>query len=358
VVVTRGSFVESVHRGHVVAVDGRGRVVAQLGSAGAVAYMRSATKPFQAMPLVASGAADRFGLNDAELAVACGSHDATPAHTEAVLSILKKAGLSVSDLKCGAHEPYSKETAAALRERGERPTALHNNCSGKHAGMLALALHLGADARTYDRADNPVQRAVFRAVSDFSGLPAEGLEYAFDGCGVPTFALTLETMARMFARLVAPPRAGDGAAPAGGDEAAEPARGAVASNVARRVVGVMLAHPEMVEGDGELDTELMRAGAGRLVSKVGAEGVYAAGVLPCRRWPDGLGAAFKIEDGDKGDRARSPAAVELLRQLGALSDEEAASPALSELARRTLKNHRGDEVGEVRPAFRLSLPSA
>jgi L-asparaginase II len=360
VLVTRGSFVESVHRGHVVASDGRGRVVARLGSAEAVAYMRSATKPFQALPLVSSGAADRFGLTDAELAIACGSHDATPAHTETVLSMLKKAGLSVSDLKCGSHEPYSKETAEALRRRGEPPTALHNNCSGKHAGMLALALHLGAEAATYDLPENPVQRAVFRAVSDFSGVPAGELEYATDGCGVPTFALPVETMARMFARLVAPARteAGGGTDAEGGTgpggATPESVRRVVGAGVARRIVEAMLAHPEMVEGEGELDTELMRAGAGRLISKVGAEGVYAAGVLPCERWPDGLGLAFKIEDGDKGDRARSAAAVELLRQLGVLTGEAVASPPLSKLAGQTLRNHRGDEVGEVRPAFRLS----
>ncbi len=352
VLVTRGSFVESVHRGHVVAVDGRGRVVARLGSAGAVAYMRSATKPFQALPLVSTGAADRFGLNAAELAVACGSHDATPAHTDAVLSLLKKAGLSASDLKCGAHEPYSKEAAERLRERGESPTALHNNCSGNHAGLLALAQHLGADVRTYDRPDNPAQRAVFRVVAEFSGVPEGDLEYATDGCGIPTFALSVEAMARMFARLVAPAGAEGGGAPADGGTAAG-VRRTVSANVARRVVEAMAEHPEMVEGDGELDTELMRACAGRLVSKVGAEGIYAAGVLPCERWPDGLGLAFKIEDGDKGDRARSPAAVELLRQLGALPGEAAAAPPLSKLARQTLKNHRGDEVGEARAVFRL-----
>ncbi|MET0625410.1 MAG: asparaginase [Pyrinomonadaceae bacterium] len=331
VVVTRGSFVESVHRGHVVALDGRRRLVARLGSAGAVSFMRSATKPFQALPLVASGAADRFGLNASELAVACGSHDATPAHTDAVLSLLRKAGLNASDLKCGAHEPYSKEAAEALRARGESPGALHNNCSGNHAGLLALARHLGADVRTYDRPDNPAQRAVFRAVSEFSGISEGELEHATDGCGIPTFALSVETVARMFARLVA--HAG--------------------SEGVGAVVGAMTQHPEMVEGDGELDTELMRACAGRLVSKVGAEGVYAAGVLPCERWPDGLGLAFKIEDGDKGDRARPPAAVELLRQLGVLSGDEAAAPPLSKLAGQTLKNHRGDRVGEVRPVFRL-----
>ncbi|HEX8354504.1 MAG TPA: asparaginase [Pyrinomonadaceae bacterium] len=351
VVVTRGSFVESVHRGHVVAVDGRGRVVARLGSADASAFMRSATKPFQALPLVSSGAADRFGLTEAELAVACGSHDATPAHTSAVLSMLTKAGLSASDLKCGAHEPYSKEAAEGLRSRGESPTALHNNCSGNHAGLLALASHLGADVGTYDRPENPAQRAVFRAVSQFSGLPEDGLEYATDGCGIPTFFLSLTAMANMFARLVAPADAGADGESAGG-ASHESARRVFGAYVARRIVGAMLKHPEMVEGDGELDTELMRAGGGRLVSKVGAEGIYAAGVLPCGRWPDGLGLAFKIEDGDKGDRARSPVAVELLRQLGVLGEEERRP--LSGLARQTLRNHRGDEVGEVRTIFALN----
>lgn len=334
--VTRGSSVESVHRGHVVAVDGRGRAVAVLGSADAVAFIRSAAKPFQAVPLVASGAAERFALDDRELAVACGSHDATPAHTETVVSMLTKAGLAASDLNCGAHEPYSKEAAEGLKARGERPNPLHNNCSGNHAGMLALAQHLGADLSTYHKPDNPAQRAVVRAVSRFSGLAAEEIEYAVDNCAAPTFALSVGTMALMFARLVAP-------------ESQEPAE----AEAARRIVGAMTAHPEMVEGDGELDTELMRAARGRLVSKVGAEGIYAAGVLPCERWPAGLGLACKIEDGDKGDRARARVAVEALRQLGALGEDELKS--LSEFAHQTLRNHRGEEVGEVRAAFRLPL---
>ena len=346
VLVTRGAFVESLHRGHVVAVDGRGRTVAVLGSAEAVAFIRSAAKPFQALPLVASGAAERFGLEDRELAVACGSHDATPAHTEAVVSMLKKAGLSVSDLNCGAHEPYSKEAAEDLKSRGERPSAVHNNCSGNHAGMLALAQHLGADVSTYHQPENPAQRAVFRAVSQFSGLAVEELGYATDNCAAPTFALSVGVVARMFARLVAPAEAWEGAA--GGN-----VREVIGAHVARRIVGAMTAHPEMVEGEGELDTELMRAAPGRLVSKVGAEGVYAAGVLPCERWPDGLGLACKLEDGDKGDRARPRLAVEALRQLGILSAHELQS--LSRFARQTLHNHRGEEVGEVRPAFQLSV---
>src|SRR3712207_3321334 len=280
VLVTRGSFVESVHAGHLAALDGDGRTVASLGSPDAVCFMRSATKPFQALPLVASGAADRFRFCSREIAIACGSHNGEPAHTETVLSMLSKTGLDASDLKCGAHEPYSQETAARLRERGEKPTALHNNCSGKHAGMLALALHLGAETSGYDRPDGPVQRAVFRAVSHFSGVDEGELRFGTDGCGVPTFALTVRAMALMFARFVS------GAAGAE-DVTPEALRGVVGANAARRIIDSALAHPDMVEGDGELDTELMRAGKGRLISKVGAEGVYCAGVLPCERWPRG-----------------------------------------------------------------------
>ncbi|HJQ33825.1 MAG TPA: asparaginase [Pyrinomonadaceae bacterium] len=342
--VTRGPSVESFHRGHLVAVEGGGRLVARLGSGAAVAFMRSATKPFQALPLVASGAADRFGFVGRELAIACGSHNGERAHTDAVRSMLSKAGLSVSDLRCGAHEPYGKGAAEELRAKGERPTALHNNCSGKHAGMLALALHLGAPTVDYLKPESPVQRAVFRAVSHYAEVPEAELEFATDGCGVPTFALTIEQMARMFARLVAH---ADADARLG-----EELRGVVCRESAQRVLSVMLAYPEMVEGEGELDTELMRAGAGRFVSKVGAEGVYAAGVLPCERWPKGLGLAFKIEDGDKGDRARNVAAVASLGRLGVLGDAELKS--LAAFAHKTLTNHRGDEVGEVRPSQALS----
>jgi L-asparaginase II len=335
--VTRGSFVESVHRGHLAALDGEGRLVARVGSPEAVTFMRSAAKPFQAVPLVASGAAGRFGLEARELAVACGSHDGERVHTEAVLSVLSKVGLSVADLKCGPQEPYGKEAAERLRARGGRPTALHNNCSGKHAGMLALARHLGAPTENYFEPSHPVQREVFRAVARFAGVPADSLEFAVDGCGVPTFALTVGTMALMFARFVA---AGEGF-------------GAEEREAARRIVGAVCAHPLMVEGEGELDTELMRAGGRRFISKVGAEGVYTAGVLPCQEWPRGLGLAFKIEDGDRGDRARPVAAVEALRQLGVTGREETG--ALAKFARQTVRNRRGEEVGEVRPAFDLRV---
>jgi L-asparaginase II len=333
--VWRGQMVESCHRGHVAAVDGDGRLVARLGEPETVTYLRSSAKPFQALPLVASGAADRFGFGPREIAVACGSHSGEPVHEEVVAGMLKKIGLGESALKCGTHEPFSPEATRELRRRGERPRVLQNNCSGKHAGMLALALHLGAPVETYDRPDNPVQRAILRAVAQFSALHEGEIAAATDGCGVPVFALPVRAMALMYARLVAPG--------AGLDDAA----GAAAS----RIVAAMTGAPEMVGGTRErLDTEMMRVTNGRIVSKIGAEGVYTVGVLPCERFPRGLGLALKIEDGEDR-RARPTVVIESLRQLGAL--DAGASAQLEPYASFPIRNHSGEVVGGVRAAFEL-----
>ncbi|MFL6227191.1 MAG: asparaginase [Pyrinomonadaceae bacterium] len=333
--VTRGGITESRHRGHVCAVDGDGSVVAFLGSPETVSYLRSSSKPHQAIPLVASGAADRFNFTPQEIAIACGSHSGEPVHTETVAGMLRKIGLDESALKCGAHEPYSKETARALGERGEEPTALHNNCSGKHAGMLALALQLGARVEAYDEPSSPVQLAISRIIEQFSSIPLEDVAVGTDGCGVPTFGVTVRAMALMAVRLVAPLAEWNTAVRA----------------AARRIVAAMTSHPLMIEGTNEMDTELITLTKGRLVSKVGAEGVYTAAVLPCAEYPRGLGVAIKLEDGDRKERARPVAVVETLRQLGLLRAAEL--DALSRFAGDTLTNHRGDRVGEVCAAFEL-----
>jgi L-asparaginase II len=333
--VTRGPITESRHRGHVVAVDGDGRTVASLGAPETVSYLRSSLKPHQGIPLVASGAADRFGFDEQEIAIACGSHSAEPFHTQTVARMLRKIGLDEGALKCGAHEPYSKETAEGLRARGEKPTALHNNCSGKHAGMLALSRHLGAPPELYDDPAGAVQQAALRAVSQFSGLDVDEIVLGTDGCGVPVFGLSVREMALTYARLVAPPQGFD----AGTRAACE------------RLTSAMNARPELVGGTHErFDTEVMRAGRGRLVSKIGAEGVYTAGVLPCERWPKGLGLAFKIEDGEDR-RARSTIAIEALRQLDVLVED--AYKTLSPYASFPVQNHRGEKVGQIRASFRL-----
>ncbi|HEY0079685.1 MAG TPA: asparaginase [Pyrinomonadaceae bacterium] len=336
--VRRGSITESRHRGHIVAVDSDGIILARFGSPDALTYLRSSAKPFQTFPLVATGAADRFGLDEREIAIACGSHNGDPIHVETVSSILGKIGLDASALKCGTHEPYSPEAARALRESGTEPSVLHSNCSGKHAGMLALALHLGAPIETYDQPDNPVQLSIARAVEHFSGVPLEDIAVGIDGCGVPVHGVPLRAMALMYARLVVPPATFD----------------STTRDASRRIVASMLSHPEMIGGETEsLDTALMRVVPGSLIAKAGAEGLFTAGVLPSERWPRGLGLAIKIEDGDKGSRARRPVVVETLGQLGLLSDD--ALRALSPYAVSPIKNHRSETVGEVRASFQLQL---
>ena len=168
-------------------------------------YLRSSGKAFQALPVVASGAADRFGFTEQETAIACGSHNGEPIHVETVRSMLQKIGLDESALKCGAHEPYSVDVARELIRQGKRPTQIQNNCSGKHAAMLALAKHFNAPTETYDELENPVQQMILQAVSEFSGVPAQDIAIGIDGCGVPVFGISVRAMTLMYARLVSPP---------------------------------------------------------------------------------------------------------------------------------------------------------
>lgn len=335
--VRRGAITESRHRGHVVAVDGDGLIVAQLGAPETLTYLRSSAKPHQAVPLVVSGALDHYNFNERELAVACASHSGESIHVETVAGMLEKIGVPSSALKCGVHEPFSQAETRRLRENREQPNVLQNNCSGKHAGMLALALHLDAPTETYDQPDNPVQLNIGRAVEQFSGVPLEDIAVGIDGCGVPVFGVTVRAMALMYARMVAPP--------ADFDEATRAACG--------RIVNAMTSYPELVGGTIErLDTEMMRATKGALISKVGAEGVYTVGVLPCERWPRGLGLALKIEDGED-HRARPVVVIESLRQLGVLTGE--AYEAVKPYSNFPVRNRRGEMVGEVRPAFELEF---
>jgi L-asparaginase II len=334
--IRRGAITESRHRGHIVVVEPDAKIVAHLGAPENVTFLRSSAKPFQAIPLLVSGAADHFDFTDEEVALACGSHNGEPVHTEIAARMLEKIGLGVEALKCGVHEPYSQRAAADLRARGELPNALHNNCSGKHAGMLAVAKHLGAPIETYDLPENPVQLAIGRVVEQFSGIPMEDLAVGIDGCGVPVFGITIKAMAVAFARLIKPP-----------EEFDQPTKDASA-----RIIKVMMTFPELIGGTHDrLDTEIMKAAPGKIVSKVGAEGVYTAGIVPQEKWPNGLGIALKIEDGDD-HRARPTVVIEALRQLGVLHDE--SLEAVARYAFFPVKNRRGDVVGEIRASFALS----
>lgn len=331
--VIRGETVESIHRGHLIVVDGDGQGIFSLGNPETVTFFRSSAKPFQTMPFITSGAASAFGFSEKEIALACGSHSGEKMHTETVEQMLEKIGLSEADLRCGTHLPFNEKRAEEMIRAGEKLTQLHNNCSGKHSAMLAFAKHCGADLKTYDLPEHPIQKAILQCVSDFTDISLDEIKIGIDGCAAPNFAVPISAMAKSFARLVFPPESFD-------KELRE---------ASQRVVSAMMNYAEMVGGSERLDTMIMEMLRGQIISKVGADGVYVAGVVPSPQWKTGLGIAFKIEDGDD-KRARPVVAVELLRQLEILNSE-----SLKNLSPMAITNRRGDLVGEVVPSFNLGV---
>ncbi|MBI1951625.1 MAG: asparaginase [Acidobacteria bacterium] len=328
--VRRGGTVESVHFGAIAVVDSGGRTIASAGDPATPVVLRSTAKPAQVLPLLDSGAADRFGFSEEEIAVMIGSHGGEPFHVEAVRSILEKARLQETALLCGAHAPNHKPSAQALRRLGREPSALHNNCSGKHAGMLALAVHLGAPLAAYLDPEHPVQVRIRSRLEALAGLGPGTAGLAIDGCSAPTFIMPLGSLALLYARL-----------PAGEGDAGAP-------GAARRAVAAMRRHPEMIAGSDRLCTELMRRGRGGLIAKIGAEGMYG---MAFERDGRSLGIALKIADGD-GQRARFGAALEALHQLGALTAGDQA--ALRERFVGEVRNHRGLLVGTIAATFDLA----
>lgn len=324
--VRRGGVVESVHRAIVAVAVPRGKLVARLGDPRAVTFLRSSAKPFQALPLLESGAADKFGLTPPELAVISGSHGGEDRHVKAVEGILAKAGLGPDALQCGVHKPYHGPTAERL---GANITALHHNCSGKHAGMLLLAAHLGVPVKDYIDPHSEGQRRIRRTLADLCGLKVAQVKLGTDGCSAPNFAVPVKAAAVAFARLAAPEQA------PGHREALT------------RIGAAMIRNPGMVAGDGRFDTVLMEAFGGTLLSKSGAEGFEGMGV-PAKAW----GIAVKVEDGNT--RAVAPVAVEALRQLKVA--KPAHVKALEPQLGRILTNWRGLVVGSVEADFRLRRP--
>jgi len=336
--VVREPLVEDLHRGDIAVVDADGRLLQWCGEpARKVSFWRSSGKPFQAMPLVESGAADHWGFSEADMAVCCASHAAEPVHQQQVLSVLTKAGLTTDVLRCGAHPPLDREEAAALIRRGEEPGALHSNCSGKHAGMCALAQHLGLSPEGYLEAEHGVQKLILENVTVMTDLPRSQIAIGIDGCGVPVFGLPVYSMALAYARLADP-----GGLPVPKQAAAE------------RVYRAMTTHPHLIAGRNRFDTVLMQVAPG-IVSKGGAAGICCIGLSPERAataglGPHGVGIALKIEDGNN-DVPRSSAAIEALVQLGVLSEGE--RDALRQFHRPAVRNVAGRAVGQVRPVFRL-----
>jgi L-asparaginase II len=322
--IIRGGSVESRHRGSAVVADARGRIVASWGDIGGAVFPRSAIKPLQTLAWLESLAADRLTVGDAELALACGSHHGEPFHVAGVSAWLERIGCGERDLVCGPHPPMSESASRELIRGGEPPSRLHNNCSGKHAGLLTACRAFGLGPAGYEAVGHPLQSAIRQLISEVADTPVSADDAAIDGCGVPTYPLPLTALAIAFARLAAP-------------EQLPPRRAAAV----RRIVDAMTAQPAFVSGSDAFDSRLLAAGGGQLICKGGAEGVHAAALRP-----RGLGIAVKIDDGAK--RAAEAAIAALIARFAQPSAPLAA--VLAAAHRYPLRNTRGEPVGEVRPA--------
>lgn len=326
--VTRGPEVESRHAGAFAVVDAEGGLVLSAGDVERPVFPRSAVKVIQALPLIESGAADRFGLTEAELALACASHSGEPLHAETAAAMLRKAGQEAGCLECGTHWPSNAQAARDLARSGAEATALHNNCSGKHAGFVCTACALGVDVAGYVRPGHQVQQEVKAALEDVTGTALDAARRGTDGCSIPTYAIPLRALAHGFARI-------------GTGHGFGPARAAAA----KRLRAAVAANPFLVAGTKRADTVIMQALGERAFTKVGAEGVFCA-ALP----EQGLGIAIKCEDG--AGRAAEVVLASLLLRL--LDPWEAGRGVLAPLANPVLRNWNGIEVGSLRPAAALA----
>jgi L-asparaginase II len=323
--ITRGDLVESVHRGSIVIADAKGNIRFALGDLKTPIYPRSSLKPIQALPLLESGAAEAFGLGDEEIALACASHSGEPMHTTRVASWLARIGCVEQDLACGAHPSRYEPIAEDMIRRGETPTRIHNNCSGKHSGFLSVARHWDIATHGYENHDHPVQCAIAKALAELTGIESE-FPWGIDGCAAPNFAVPLDAQARAFASFASP-------------DALSPER----ASACRRIVRAMMAYPELVSGTGRSCAILMRSAKGRAAVKIGAEGFYA-GMLP----ELGLGIVLKIDDGTS--RAAETAMAAIMDKLGVLGGDKEAR----EILRAPITNTRGTPVGERRAAPALA----
>jgi L-asparaginase II len=325
---TRGERIESAHRGAGAVVDANGRIVMAFGDVERSIYPRSAVKALQALPLIESGAADRLGLSDKEIALACASHSGSDDHVATARAMLAGAGRDERVLECGVHWPLGEAEAHALARSGRTPNALHNNCSGKHAGFVCLSCAMGVEPRGYVAPDHPVQREVAAAIAAATGAALSEETRSVDGCAIPAYAVPLIALARGFARL----GTGEGLSPA--------RRKAVA-----RIRAAVAANPLTVAGKGRFDTEVMSLIGARAFTKGGAEGVFCA-ALP----EAGLGLAVKADDG--AGRAAQVMIASLIRRFGGFDDETAAR--LQPFVAPRLVNWNGAEVGRLRPAGPLA----
>jgi L-asparaginase II len=317
---TRGGVIESLHKVHVAVVDTSGEIMARAGDENLVTFMRSTAKPFQTLPILQSGAAKEYGLTDEEIALICASHSGQPYHIRGVLSILGKFGLSEEDLQCGPHLPFDQDTSIAMIKSGVVPKAIHNNCSGKHAGMLGLAKYLGESTSFYRQMESKVQQMVLETISIITDVPTNAITVGIDGCGLPVFALSIKSMALAYARL---------------------AEDNYSGKLCRELASVrqsMQKYPRYVAGSDRKDTIFMEGFLGRLLCKEGAEGIWCAGLIK-----KGWGICLKVEDGS--GRAMEPALLEVLLRLGVW--HPIYDPVFVPYHRPDILNWSSDNVGKV-----------
>lgn len=324
----RGSLIENIHYGSIIVSDTIGNIIAKSGE-DITTYLRSAAKPLQLLPLIETGAAEKFGFSNKELAIMAGSHYGTKEHEETIASILNKLSLPAEALQCGIHDPFSQTYTKELKLMGKSPTVLNNNCSGKHASMLALCKLYNWDITTYLSPTHPVQRLMLKTISEMSDVPEDKIAIGVDGCGVPVFGFALSAMAKAYARLGV------------SDDLSS-----IRQKACVTVGSAMREYPEMVAGEGVLDTVLLSLPDASIISKIGAEAVYCISV-PNK----GVGIAIKISDGNM--RMVQPVVVETLIQLNILSSQDIK--ALEKFQRLTIKNFAKNIVGETRPSFSLQF---
>ena len=346
--LTRGNIVESTHFGAVAVVDSNGRLLAWYGDPKCVTFMRSSAKPLQALPFIEHGGDQTFHLTSKEIAIICASHEGTDEHIEVIKSIQAKVGVSESDLLCGTHLLSHLPTVEAMRIRGEMVSPNRNNCSGKHTGMLAHARMRGLPIADYINPDHPIQKTILETVSEMCGMEAGRMVVGTDGCSAPNFAVPLSNTALGFARLCDPRSLSQERAAA-----------------CRRITSAMMANPVMVSGAGRFDTIVMEVCSKRILVKSGAEGFMAMGIMPGALGAEspGIGIAFKVADGDLStrdsdgffrNRVRPAMALEILKQLGYVSEKELEM--LAEFGPvKPVTNERKIVVGESHPAFTLKM---
>ena len=328
VYVTRNNNIESIHYGSICIVDNKEKIIYNIGDPFQKIYFRSSAKPLQVIPLILSGAADKYNFSLREIAIACASHSGQPKHQEVVNNLLTRLELNVSNLHCGTMYPFNKEEREKLIKNNKMPSAYHSSCSGKHAAMLAYAKYKGYAINNYEKIENPVQQDILDIISIFSGENKNNIFTGIDGCGVPSFLLPIYKIALSYAKLMS--CLNDNTSPY--------------HRACKKIYEALTTHPDMVNGDGEFCTELMQHTHGKLIGKIGAEGIYCVGLKK-----ENIGICIKISDGR--ERAVYPSVMQILKELDVLDKDEFEK--LKHWLTPKLYNKLNQDIGNAVPAFNL-----